>query len=240
MLVFCAAAPAAAGELVVASAVSLREPVTRIGQGFEARQPEIRVRLSFGGTNLLAAQLRAGAPIDVLLSADQRIVDDLVREGLVPGDGHFELAGNRLVVMAPPDSAAPLGGPEDLARPAVQRIAVPESAVPVGHYARQWLAERGLLEQVLPKLVPTEHARAALAAVDYGHVDAAIVYATDARVARSAIVAFTVPIAEQPRIRYVAARVARAPESALAGAFLEFLRGAKTRAWLEEAGFLAP
>jgi molybdate transport system substrate-binding protein len=234
------AAAASAEELVVASAISLREPATRIGAAFETDRPGARVRFSFGGTNLLAAQVRAGAPIDVLLSADERIVEGLVQEGMVPGDARFELARNRLVVVEPGDARLPLDGPEDLARADVRRIAVPESAVPVGRYARDWLERRGLLAAVLPRLVPTEHARATLAAVDYGHVDAAIVYATDARIARSAVVAFEVPAAEQPRIRYLAARMTHTPRRELADAFLTFLRGAIARASLEQAGFGLP
>ena len=118
-------------------------------------------------------------------------------------------------------------------------MASPDHA-PAGRYAREALKRAGLWDRLTARMIHADNVRFAARYVAHGAVQVGIVYATDARVARSAIVAFTVPIAEQPRIRYVAARVARAPESALAGAFLEFLRGAKTRAWLEEAGFLAP
>ncbi len=227
-------------ELLVAAAVSLREPVGEIARAFEAEPPGSRARLAFGATNQLAAQVRAGAPIDVLLSADERIVDALVEEGLVPADAHFPLASNRLVVMQAPDAAIPLRGPADLASPELRRIAIPEDAVPVGHYARDWLRRRGLLEALLPRIVASEHARATLAAVEHGHADAAIVYATDARLARSAVVAFEVPAAEQPRIVYVAARVATTSQRPLADAFLAFLRGPRAAALLAAAGFAAP
>jgi molybdate transport system substrate-binding protein len=234
------ASAAAADELLVAAAVSLREPLVEIGRRYDAQHPGERVRLSFGASSVLAAQVRAGAPIDVFVSADERIVDRLEAEGLVPGDARFTAARNRLVVVAAQGLGFPLARPEDLARPEVRWIAIPEGSVPVGRYAREWLTRRGLLERLEPRIVPTEHARATLAAVDYGHADAAIIYATDARLARSARLAFEIPDAEQPRIVYTAARVrdARRPEAA--ERFLSHLRSPAAREILRTAGFATP
>jgi molybdate transport system substrate-binding protein len=229
---------AGAEELVAAGAVSLREPLTRIARSYEARTPGTRVHLTFGASSLLAAQVRAGAPIDVFVSADQRIVEGLAAEGLVAPDGRAALAGNRLVVMAAPDLQVPLARAADLRDPRIRRIAIPDGAVPVGRYARSWLGQRGLLPLLEPRLVPTEHARATLAAVDSGNADAAIVYATDARVARSARVAFEVPSDEQPHIVYAAARISGARPGA--EALFHFLLGPEARAALAAAGFRSP
>jgi molybdate transport system substrate-binding protein len=228
------------GELLVGAAVSLVRPTTGIARAFEAARPGTRVRLTFGASNVLAQQVRAGAPMGVLLSADERIVVALREEGLVPAGAVRTLASNRLVVVQRPDAAFRLTGPGDLDRPELRRIAIPEHAVPVGRYARDWLEARGLLEMLRPRIVATEHARATLAAVDHGHADAAVVYASDARLARSARVAFAVPAAEQPPIVYAAARLVDAPRPDLGDAFLAFLDGPEARAQLAEAGFAAP
>jgi molybdate transport system substrate-binding protein len=232
-----AADPARAGELWVAAATSLREPVAAIAQGYEGDHPGDLVRLSFGASSLLAAQVRAGARIDVLLSADEQIVDRLEADGRVRADGRMPLAGNRLVVIQARDAGLRLRSAEDLADPRLGRIAIPARVVPVGRYAREWLAGRGLLERIESRLILTEHARATLAAVDLGHVDAAIVYATDARLARSARLAFEVPPEEQPRIVYTAARIedSRAPREARR--WLAYLRGERARSALAAAGF---
>jgi molybdate transport system substrate-binding protein len=234
------ASAAAADELLVAAAVSLREPLVEIGRRYDAQHPGERVSLSFGASSVLAAQARAGAPIDVFVSADERIVDRLEAEGLVPGEDRFTLVSNRLVVIAAQGLDFPLAGPEDLARPEVRWIAIAEISVPVGRYARAWLTRRGLLERLEPRIVPTAHARATLAAVDYGHADAAIVYATDARVARSARVAFEIPEAEQPQIVYTAARVRDARRPQAAERFLSHLRSPAAREILRAAGFATP
>jgi molybdate transport system substrate-binding protein len=237
----CLLAPAAAAdELVVAAAVSLREPLSEIARQYEAGHPGERARLSFGASSVLAVQVQAGAPIDVFISADERIVDLLEAEGLVLGEDRFTLVSNRLVVIAAQGLHFPLAGPEDLARPEVRWIAIAQISAPVGRYARAWLTRRGLLERLEPRIVPTAHARATLAAVDYGDADAAIVYATDARVARSARLAFEIPDGEQPRIVYTAARPrdARRPEAA--ERFLSHLRSPAAREILRTAGFATP
>ena len=240
MLLIALLAPvgAAGDSLLVGSAVSLREAATEIGRRYAEQHPDAAPTFTFGASSVLALQLRAGAPIDVLLFADERIVDGLEAEGLVPADGRFTLARNRLVVLTAADFGAEVGSAGDLLRPEVRRIALPALAVPVGRYAREWLDRRGLLEQIEPRLVQTEHARATLAAVDYGHADVAIVYVTDARMAHSARVAFEIPDAEQPRIRYEAALVKGTPRAEAARRFLDFLRSRSAAEALSAAGFI--
>ncbi len=226
---------AAAEEILVASAVSLREPLAEIARRFERAHPDVRVRLSFGASSVLAAQVRAGAPIDLLVAADERIVHALAEDGIA-GDP-IVVAGNRLVVIQAEGAAARITSAEDLMGPSIRRIAVPPRAVPVGRYARGWLVRLGLLDKLAPRMVQTEHARATLAAVDAGDADAAIVYATDAQIARSARIAFELPAAEQPRIVYAAARIAEARQPEDADAFLDFLTAPGAQKTLAAAGF---
>ena len=235
-----AARSAGAEELLVAAAVSLREPLEAIAHRFEERHPGTRVQLAFGASSALAAQARTGAPFDVFLAADEESLDALAAAGLVPAGSRKTIAGNRLVVIASADLRVRIEGAADLQRPEVRRIALAERAVPVGHYAREWLARMELLETLAPRFVTTEHARATLAAVDAGNAEAGIVYATDMKAARSARVAFTPPDAEQPRIVYVAAQLTSARAPTLAGKFLAALSDSAARRDFEAAGFLPP
>ena len=231
------AAPCGAGELLVGAATSLRGPVEASARAFEAAHPDTKLRLAYGASDVLAAQVRAGAPLDVLLSADASVTEKLAKQALC--DKPMPLARNRLVVVARPEIAA-LDSAADLAGPAIRRIAVPEVGVPVGRYAREWLSSRNLLERVVDRIVPTEHARATLVAVDNGSVDAAIVYATDARLAKLARVIWEIPDAEQPQILYTAA-VLRGARSALAAReYVAFLIDGPGRADLERASFAPP
>ena len=56
--------------------------------------------------------------------------------------------------------------------------------MPAGIYARQWLESLHLWRAIEPKVIPTDNVRAALAAVEAGNVDVAIVYRTDVLRAR--------------------------------------------------------
>jgi len=227
-----------AGEIVAAGAVSLRGPLTEIARGYEQMHAGTRVQLTFGASSFLAAQLRAGAPIDVFVSADARIVDDLVRESLVDADERVTLARNRLVVMARPGLSPVPRTAEQLDTTAIRRLAMPDGAVPVGRYAREWLARRGLLERLLARVVLTEHARATLAAVDAGHADVAIVYATDARLARTATLAFAIPAEEQPEIVYAVTSTRDAAPGA--AELVTWMSGDAAREILARAGFDLP
>jgi molybdate transport system substrate-binding protein len=225
-------------ELRVGAASSLREPLSEIAELFAAEPGGTRVEIAFGASSVLAAQIRAGAPIDLLLSADERIAERLAAEGLAGAPVPF--ASNRLVVVASRDLPPVIHTAGDLTRPEVRRIAIPEHTVPVGRYARTWLARRGLEAALTPRVVHTEHARATLTAVDQGHVDLAIVYASDARLARSARVVLEIPASEQPRIAYAAAQILDSRRTTAARAFLRFLTDPRALAHLAEAGLGPP
>src|SRR5207248_7801439 len=91
------------------------------------------------------------------------------------------LLANTLVVV----SDRPMTSLRDLL--ACERVAIGDpSAVPAGVYAREALQRAGLWDALQPRIVPCENVRAALAAVESGAAEAAIVYATDARLAKRA------------------------------------------------------
>jgi molybdate transport system substrate-binding protein len=233
--------PAIAAELLVGAAISVQAPLAEAGRRYETLHPEARIHFTFGASSALAAQVRAGAPIDVLVSANERILESLAEDGAVDATSRFTLARNRLVVVVPvnePD--AEIAEPGDLLAPEVERIAIPIAAVPLGGYARDWLRSRGLLDAISKRIVPTPHARATLVAVENRHVDAAIVYATDARATRAARIAFEIPDVEQPVIRYAAVAVAGSRQPELAVDFLAFLRSEAVEVLLQGAGFALP
>jgi molybdate transport system substrate-binding protein len=115
---------------VVFAAASLADALREIAAGFEARTGS-RVVLSFGGSNDLARQIRAGAPAEVFVSASAERLDALQGAGFVrPGD-RVDLLSNRLVVVVPAGSTTSLARPEDLA--GVGRLALGDpQAVPAG------------------------------------------------------------------------------------------------------------
>jgi len=207
LLASCARAPR---ELDVAAAISLKEALTEVARGWEAGGGE-HVVFNFAGSNVLARQIQAGAPVDVFLSADERTAAS-IKDSL---EKRQSLLGNTLVVV----SDRPMTSLRDLL--ALNRVAIGNpSAVPAGVYARQALQRAAMYEAIEPKLVPCENVRAALAAVESGAADAAIVYATDARLARRTKIVLTL----QEQVTYPIAVVKGAKHAKAARRFVEYCR----------------
>jgi molybdate transport system substrate-binding protein len=221
-------------ELLVFGAASLTESLQDLGNAYEAKTGE-KVVFSFGASSDLARQIQAGAPADVFFSADTAKMDALDKAGLVRAADRREFLSNALVVVVPSDSKAKITSAQDLA--ALPKIALADpSSVPAGVYAKMWLTGLGLWEKVEPKVVPTLDVRAALAAVETGALPAAVVYRTDAAIAKSVRIAFTVE--NGPPILYSVAPVAASRNPKAAEAFVGFLAGPEGRAEFTKRGFL--
>ncbi len=226
--------------LVVSAAVSLSEALGELAAAFE-RERGVRVLLNVGASNSLARQIVAGAPVDVFISADAAQLRVVEAAGKAVPGSRVSLLSNRLVVMADPRRAARLRAVGDLLDPAVKRIAAGDpAAVPAGVYARRDLGSLGLWSRIEPKIVPGVSVRAALTALERGEVDAAIVYRSDATIARGLVVAFELPEDPANPIVYPAVIVAASPRIERARDFLDFLRTPASGAVFEKFGFAVP
>lgn len=236
LALFPAALPAE--ELLVFAAASLTEALEEVGASWKSSTGEA-TSFSFAGSSTLAHQIEAGAPADLFVSADEAKIDDLVAKGLLDPGTRRELLSNRLVVVVAAERGAAVSTLADLVRPDVESIALAEPAtVPAGIYARAALERAGLWEQVQTRVIPTENVRAALAAVEAGNATAAIVYATDARIARRVRVAFEIAAELTPKIVYVAAVPRAAPHAAAARRLLDFLASGVAAEIFARHGFL--
>ena len=225
--------------LLVSAAASLSDALEGIAQRYE-EQAGVRILLNVAGSQMLAAQIIEGAPVDVFISADVRQMERAVAAGRVDPGTRLDLLSNQLVVVVPSDRTGTVAGPGDLASESVARIALGDpEAVPAGVYARRYLESQGLWERLAPRIVPSSSVRAALRAVEAGTVDAGIVYRTDVAGSSGADIAFAVPREAGPAIVYPAAVIRDAPSPAGAARFLEHLRGDAARRGFEAAGFVA-
>lgn len=221
-------------ELLVFAAASLTEALVEIGAAFEAREG-VRVLFSFGGSNALARQILAGAPADLFVSANLDRMDELERAGLVHPEDRVLLLSNRLAVVVAAGSTLSVSSPVDLEGARRLALGDPE-AVPAGIYARRWLEAHGLWAGLHERVIPTLDVRAALAAVESGSADAAIVYRTDAALSRRVRIAFEIPPGETPGIVYPAAVLASSA-SVEARRFLDQLQSLEARAVFTRLGF---
>lgn len=213
--------------VLVSAAISLTDALVEIEKIYRTTGGG-PVRFNFAGSNVLARQIANGAPADIFISADLVQMQYVEKAGAIAPGSSFYLLGNALAIVTPPGSS--IRTARDLAQPAVRRIAIGDpAAVPAGFYAKQYLERAGLWNVLQSKLLPLVNVRAALAAVDNGGADAAIVYHSDAATSRRSVLAFVVPRTETPWIIYPAAIVKSAKNRAGAERFLAFLRGAEAR-----------
>ena len=121
----------------------------------------------------------------------------------------------------------------------MKRIALAETkTVPAGIYAREFLEKQKLWSAVEGKVVPTENVRGALAAVESGNVDAAIVYKTDAAISKQVKVALEIPQNEGPKISYPVAVLKETKQIDAARRFLKHLESDDATKIFLKHGFL--
>jgi len=225
--------------LTVSAAISLTNVLEAIARAY-AEAGGGPVRFNLAGSNVLARQLVNGAPADLFISADEAQMAVAAQAGVLDNASRVDLLSNRLAVVARPQSGGGLAirRVDDLLRPEVKRIAVGDpAAVPAGVYGRDYLKAAGVWTQLESKILPVANVRAALAVVENGSADAAMVYETDASLSTTAVTAFVVSGPHAPRIVYPAAVVARSRQRDAAHRFLSFLRGSAASAIFRRFGF---
>lgn len=223
-------------EVVVSAAASLGEVLRELAPRYERTTGE-RVIVNVGASNTLARQIAAGADVDVFISADDAQLDG-VRAQIAPGS-RVALLSNRLAIVVPSDRAGTVRAAGDLTSDRIRRIALGDPAVvPAGVYARRYLEQAGIWVRVRAKIVPSGSVRLALAAVQRGAVDAAIVYGSDVASAGGIHLAYLVPPHEGPPIRYPGAVMTGGGNAAGGRRFLAYLQTPEAASVFSRAGFL--
>lgn len=229
------------GPLVLAAA-SLQEGMTAAADAWAAKRHP-RPILSFAGSSTLARQIKAGAPADLFVSADEEWMDDVEKAGFVRRGSRADLVGNRLVLIAPVDSTIRLrigkGMPIAKALGSSRlSIANPES-VPAGKYGKAALTSLGVWPSVADRLARADNVRSTLALVERRETPLGIVYATDARASRLVRVVGIFPAGTHEPIRYPLARLSRSSHPDAEG-FRRFLFSHEGRSILARFGFTRP
>ena len=154
-------APAnAASNVTVFAASSMTESFTQVGKQFEKAHSGIKIVFSFQASSTLITQIKAGAPADILVSAE-------------PFSGGSDYLVNRVVLGVPKTSA--ITKVSDLNNKKVTWIQCAHE-VPCGSTADAALVGEGVTSKPISLEPKVSSAVAKLLA---GEVDAAIIYRTD-------------------------------------------------------------
>lgn len=243
LILFCACALPAlvhADEVLVAVAANFTAPAQLIAADFE-KDSGHKARLAFGATGQFYAQIKNGAPFEVLLAADDTTPARLVAEGMAVAGSGFTYAIGKLVLWSATagyvdasDGGAVLkkGGFGHLA------IANPGLA-PYGAAAIETLTALKLLDAVRPKFVQAENIAQAYQFVATGNAELGFVALSqvmkDGKLAAGS--AWIVPDNLHQPIKQDAVILAKGKGKPAAAAWLDYLKGAKAQAVIKSFGY---
>lgn len=235
------AAPARAGELVIAAAANLKYAVDELVAEFRGVRPDVEVKVTYGASGNFYAQISQRAPFDLFLSADSLYPRRLAEAGLALDDAAFRYATGRLALWVPPGSALPVAsrGLAALEDPRVKRIAIanPRHA-PYGSAAVEALTALGLYDGVRDRLVLGENVGQAAQFAQSRVADAGFIALS---LALSPPLAggthYVVPAGLHAPLEQAGVILRRARDPDAARAFRDFLLGERGRAVLGRFGY---
>jgi len=241
MLAGAVVLPAGCGEdsdgrprLVVSAAASMNAALSSCSPDFD----DADVRLSFAGSDVLAAQIRGGFRPDLYAAANTELPGRLHAEGLLEEPVRF--ATNEIVAAVPAESDV-----SSLRHLAAQgrSIAIGSDSAPIGTYTREALSRlpRAIRQAILANVRSREpDVSGIVGKLTQGAADAGFVYRSDVQAAGRRLRSVRLPRGLRPSVVYAAAVVRGARRPGLARRYLRGLVAGRCRAALTAAGFGRP
>ena len=237
-VLFLFAGTALADEVSVAVAANFTAPMRKIAAAFE-RDTGHKAVLAFGSTGRFYAQVKRGAPFEVLLAADQETPARLEQEGAAVAGTRFTYAIGRLVLWSAASGVVDDHG-EVLRKPGGAKIAIADPKLaPYGAAAMQAMRKLGVADSLRPRLVQGENVAQAWQFTSTGNAQFGFVALSqvmvDGRIAQGS--AWIVPADLHAPIRQDAVLLAAGKDHPAATALLAYLRGDTARTIVRAHGY---
>ncbi|WP_243312364.1 molybdate ABC transporter substrate-binding protein [Fundidesulfovibrio agrisoli] len=231
ILAVCASGAAHAGPVTIGAGAGYKRLLVELNTAFSAKTG-IKIEESYGHLGQITAQAKEGGRFDVIFG-------DLAFFQTVPGLGelkHAAVGKGRLVVAWA--KGAPVKAPSDIAKPAVDRVAIPDAKSAIyGKAGMEFLERSGMLAAVKPKLIEVATVPQVTAYLMSGEVQAGLVNVTDAMGAGDKIGGYApVDQALYDPILIVGAVMPEAAAKGDVARYLEFLATPEARAIAEKHG----
>lgn len=231
-------AGARADEIQIAVAANFTAPMKRIAADFE-KESGHKAQLVFGATGKFHAQIRNGAPFEILLAADDETPAKLESEGAAVAGTRFTYALGRLVLW----SARPAyvdGKGEVLTKGEFKHLSIANPRLaPYGAAAVETLTALKLLDAVRAKLVQGENIAQAHQFVASGNAELGFVALSqvmrDGRIGEGS--GWVVPPTLHRPIRQDAVVLDKGKGKPAVAALMSYLRGDKARAVIKSFGY---
>jgi molybdate transport system substrate-binding protein len=229
---------AQAAEVSVAVAANFAVPMQKIAAAFE-RDTGHRALLAFGSTGRFHAQIRNGAPFQVLLAADAQTPARLEQERLAVPGSRFTYATGRLVLWSATPGLVDERG-DVLRNPGRGKIAIADPKLaPYGAAALEVIRRLGLEASLQPRLVQGESIGQAYQFVSTGNAPLGFVALSQVmdhgRIPAGS--AWIVPQELHAPIRQDAVLLAAGKDNLAAAALLAYLRSDAVRTIVVAHGY---
>lgn len=219
------------GDIVVFAAASLKPTFTELAKRFEAAHPGVKVVLSFGGSDTLAAQIKQGAPVDVFAAANNATMQTVVSSDDAKSPVNF--VKNVLEIAVAPKNPKGIKTLADVAKPGV-KLALCAKAVPCGSAAQQAFTAAGIDAK---PVTYEQDVTSVLTKVELGEADAGLVYRTDVKAAGGKVEGVDFAEASKAVNTYPIAHVSTGKNLNAGKEFVAFVLSPSGQAVLRAAGF---
>lgn len=230
--------PCLAADLHLAVAANFTAPMREIAADFEKATGH-KLIISYGTVGKFYAQIKNGAPFEVLISADDHTPARLIADGLALPETRFTYAIGKLMLWSIKPGLVDAKG-EVLKRADFKRLAIatPKLAV-YGAAAVEAMQQMGIYEQLQPKLVLGENITQtyqfiATGNAELGFVALAQIYKNGSYTAGSH---WQVPANLYPQIRQDAVLLSEGRDNPAGRALLAFLKTPETKKIIRSYGY---
>ena len=232
------AIPAMAAEVNVAVAANFTAPMKQIVAEFE-KETGHKAVLSFGASGKFYAQIKNGAPFQLLLSADDEKPIQLVKDGLGVADSRFTYAIGTLVLWSPKAGFVDAKG-DVLSKGLYNKLAIANPKLaPYGVAAMEVLTKQGLLSAITPKFVQGENISQTFQFVSTGNAELGFIALSqvmkDGKITSGS--AWIVPGKLHTPIRQDALLLSNGKDNAAARALLGYLKSDKAKKIIRTYGY---
>ena len=229
---------ARAGEVMVAVAANFTAPMQKIALAFE-QETGHKAILSFGSTGGFYAQIKNGAPFQILLSADDETPLKLEKEGLGVAGSRFTYAIGKLVLWSKQPGLVDEKG-QVLKGGKFERIAIANPKLaPYGAAAIETMTRLGVLQALQPKLVQGENIAQAYQFVASENAQLGFValsqVMSDGKIAQGS--GWMVPASLHTPIQQDAILLSKGADNPAAKALMTFLKTDKMQALIRNYGY---
>ena len=235
---FCTVTATHAAEVSVAVAANFSAPMAKIAQAF-AQDTGHKAVLSIGATGKFYAQIKNGAPFEVLLAADQDTPAKLEQEGVGVTGSRFTYAVGRLVLWSKQRDLVDDKG-EILRKGTFEKIAIADPKLaPYGAAAAEVLEQMGLRQSLSAKLIQGENIATAYQWVNSETASIGFVALSqimvDGKITEGS--AWLVPASLHAPIKQDAIALIKGKGNPAVAALLEYMRGDKARVIIKSFGY---